>query len=1110
MKKTISLFLLAVITMFAGVAAIAQVTTSSIAGRITDKAGAVAGVPVVATYTPSGANYYTVTDAKGAYRINSVTPGGPYTVVIDMLGYRKVEINGVYATLGEVVTVNAALEEQAIGLEAAVFVADGVNIGLAADRSGAGTAVSQRTMSTLPTVSRSMNDVMKLTPQASTTSNGLAIGGGNYRSSYVTVDGAAFNNAFGIGSNLPAGGSPISLDALEQMSVNITPFDVRMSGFTGGAINAVTKRGTNDFHASVYDYYTSEKVRGYKVDGSDLNKTNFLDHTLGATVGGPIIKNKLFFFINGEYTWDKVPGSSLVTGEGTGHTTDGWTYENRGNTVRPSTAFMEEVKTYLKDTYGYDPGRYQGYSLETPDWKVMARIDWNINDANKLNVRFSHTHTMNSNNPSNSVNPIGTVGYDRNTFGRTSAYAQYFESNRYFQEQNFTSVAAELVSRLSDNTDNLLRVTWSHQNEPRSFVGGNFPSVDILEPYVVTDPNTGATTTNNAVLTSFGPDPFTYGNLRDVHTIVATDEVSIRKGIHNWTLGMQYEFDRTKNGYMQGGLGYYVYNSWDEFKAAGAPAAFGVTHSNRDDLQQVYPSFDYHQLSWYAQDEIQLADNFKLYGGLRFELPIYPDIADNENKEYLEKTAASPTMAGTSTADMPISRPNISPRIGFNWDVFSDRKMVVRGGSGIYTGRIPFVWIVSVAGNSNNLQAQYIKKSSETTVTAPGFHKNLNDILTDLYGGTFTAGDLYAPTGATIIDKKLQMPTTWKSSLAVDFRLPYGIKGTIEGLYNKDLVTVGTTKLGYVESEVTLPGEPQARKKYTNEGVKNSRNSNINPYYLSNIDVNGHYASLTAQLSKDFANGLSIMGAYTYAQSKSIQEGYGDQVSSVFNGGNYSVNGSMNQQLGNSAFVSPHRVIANVSYRLREGKNLATTFGLFYEGFNHCYVGNYSYTRYSYTFGVRSGQYVNDITGVSGSQNLMYIPTDADLANMTFDSDENKAAFKKFIEDDSYLSKHRGEYSVRGAKAAPWQNRFNVKVAQDFILNIANKPTTLQVGVDINNVGNLLNSKWCMTKQVSSENVLEISKVAADGVYKYNPQTIQPYRSTFNTWQMLLSAKLFF
>ncbi len=1099
MKQTIKCFIALVVGAIFAVNLSAQVTTSNITGRITDSEGVVIGAAVVATHLPSGTTYYAVSDKNGVYRINSVTPGGPYSVAVEMLGYRETKFENVYAPLGENLTQNFELQPEAIGLDAAVFTADATDSGMNINRAGVGTSVSEKTMSALPTVNRSMNDVMKLTPQASSTSNGMAVGGGNYRSSYVTVDGAAFNNAFGIGSNLPAGGAPISLDALEQMSVNITPFDVRHSGFTGGAINAVTKSGSNEWHASVYNYYTSEKLKGDKVGENKVNLSKSLNNTTGFTLGGPIIKNKLFFFVNAEYSLDEVPGSSKVVRK-----SESDNYGEGSGVVRPTESFMNEVKDFLASEFGYNPGRYQGYSLSTPDWKVMARLDWNINNNHKANVRFSHTKNYGSNTPSSSVNPLKPNPYDRDVYGRTSDYAMYFESSRYFQEQNFTSLAAELNSRFLDGmVNNLFRVTWSHQNEPRSFVGDLFPTVDILQPI---DTNGDGVNDTRALLTSFGPDPFTYGNLRDVQTVIATDEVTITKGINNIVAGLQFEWNDTKNGYMQGGAGYYVYNSWEDFKnyKTSKPAAFAITHSNRDDLQQVYPSFQYMQASAYIQDELNISEYFKLTAGLRLEMPIYPTIADNENKAYLELAKKGTTLYGTSTADMPKARLNVSPRIGFNWDILQNRSLVLRGGTGIYTGRIPFVWIVSAAGNSNCLQAQTIMTTDGKTAgadinatvnDAPGFHASINDILKDLYGGTFKAQDLPAPSAATILDKNLRMPSTWKSSLALEGRLPGGVKATLEGIYNYDLNSVYTHMLGQTEVEggIRLPGEPAARKLWQSEKL-------VSPYYITNgpKDMHGYYYSVTAQLQKDFNFGLSLMAAYTRSGSKGLTEGIGDQVSSAYNTMTYTVNGSNTPELGYSSFVSPNRLIANVSYKIQEGRNAATTIGLFYEGYNHCYIGNYSYTRYSYT--------MPSVNKDGGANNLIYIPTEKELASMPFSTDDNRAEFEKFISGDKYLSKHRGEYSERGGAVAPWQHRFNLKVAQDINFDVAGKTNTVQIALDVNNVGNLLNPNWGATDQMSSDRVLSYS----DGKYTFNAPKWNKYNSTFSTWSMLLSLRYFF
>lgn len=1110
MKQAFKCFAATLVGLLFSFAAYAQVTTASFSGRVTDEAGALPGATVIAVHTPSGTQFHAVADKNGAFRINNVTPGGPYTVRVEMLGYRTSETVGLYAPVGEVVSVNAKLETEALGLDAAVTYAEGANSNMNLNRAGAGTAVSQKTMESLPTVSRSMNDVMRLTPQASSTSNGLAIGGGNYRSSYVTVDGAAFNNAFGIGSNLPAGGAPISLDALEQMSVDLTPFDVRHSGFTGGAINAVTKSGSNEWHFSLYNYFNSEQLKGDRVGDMTLSLSKSLNNTTGFTLGGPIVKDKLFFFVNFEYSLDETPGSDMIASDGDGRVGQNWAPGT--NVARPTATFLDEVRSYLIDTYGYDPGRYQGYSLSTPDWKLMARVDWNINADHRLNVRFSHTDNSYSNDPSSSVNPLGTP-YDRNKYGRSSEYAMYFESSRYLQEQNFTSLAAELNSRFLDgDVNNMFRLTWSHQNEPRSFVGGNFPTVDILENYGE----------DRAVITSFGPDPFTYGNLREVQTVIATDEVSITKGINNIVAGLQFEWNDTKNGFMQGGLGYYVFDSWESFKNNSKPVAFAITHSNRDDLQQVFPSFQYMQASAYVQDEITFSDRFKLTAGLRFEMPFYPTIPNNVNKEFADLAAANPesTIAGLSTDDMPKARLNISPRIGFNWDILGNRNLVLRGGTGIYTGRIPFVWIVSSAANSNCLQAQYVDKEGTNPMT-PHFHPNLTGdeenpgILDELYGGSFKAQDLPAPTNPTIMDKNLKMPTTWKTSLALDGRLPGGIKASLEGIYNKDLNSVQVNLLGMQETEegVQLPGEPEKRAYWQSEGIKNSQGSSVNPYYITNSNLNGYYYAVTAKLEKDFHFGLSLMAAYTRSGAKSVIDGIGDQVMSAYNTMTYTRNGSNTPELGYSTYVSPNRFIANVSYRIEQGDKGATTFGLFYEGYNHFYIGGYSYTRYSY---VMNAQYVNDkgeIKGTTiandlGANTLIYIPTEEELASMPFVNDQNRDEFNAFIENDKYLSKHRGEYSQRGGAVAPWQSRFNFKFLQDINFRVAGKVNTLQIGLDINNVANLLNSKWGLTDRLSSDNILTYN--TTNKQYTFKAPTWSKVATTFSTWEMLISLRYFF
>ncbi len=1137
MKKLFTFF----VAMIASISLMAQVTTSNIQGKVTDtNKSALAGATVVATHTPSGAQYYSVADANGTYRLLNVRPGGPYKIEFRMVGFRPIIQEGVTASLGETKVLNVRMSEESVDLEAVVVSGEAIPNGMDSDRAGATTTINAEQIATLPTINRNLNDILALTPQGVTNSNGLSLGGGNYRSSYVTVDGAAFNNAFGIGGNLPANGSPISLDAIDAMTVNITPFDVRHSGFTGGSINAVTKSGTNHLHVSVYDYFSSDALMGYRYgDKNDLgyypdrlNIDKSLDNTAGFSVGGPIVKDKLFYFVNFEYQTDIKPGQTHVAS-----TSDEWNPKDHGQTNRPTVAMMDSIKNYLMNTYNYDPGRYQNYSSSTPDFKVLARLDWNINKNNKFNIRYSLVKNKYSSAPSSSINPLSGSTYNRDDYGRTTDYAMYFESQRYFQEQNFSSVAAEWnLSFLSGRGNNMLRATYSHQNEPRSWVGDLFPTVDILQPI---------DSTTTGVYTSFGVDPFTYGNLRDVRTAVVTDEVSLLVGKNNFTLGLQYEFDNTKNGYMQGGAGFYVYNSWDDFVNHAAPRAFAITYGNNENHEQVYPSFNYMQGSVYLQDEITFSERFKLTAGLRVELPYYPSIADyNTNNEFLngwDETVTDTTgtttihhaiadgdntMSGLSTADMPKARVNFSPRLGFNWDLTGERKYILRGGSGLYTGRLPFVWIVSTVGNSNVMQNQYIGYNENIA-----FYNNVDDIIAN-NAAMLTTGDLPAPQKTTIMDKDLRMPQSWKSSMAFDAQLPGGIKATVEGIYSKDITSIAVTRLGMIQDDsITLPGEPGPRAHWAYEGVINSlTNTNqpsykwkyVTPYYITNSENNGYYYSVTGQLSKDFKCGLNLMAAYTYSEGKNVIDGIGDQVTSAFTTNTFGVHGSNAHELGYSSYVSPNRVLVNAGWTWSSGQHTTENIGFYYEGLNQCFVGSYSYSRYSYTMYIQEGDYQNSVNGDQGAHSLMYIPTQEDMNNMTFNdvynnkgvliqtAEENKAAFEEFINNDKYLSSHRGQYAERGGAIAPWRHLFNVKYERTYKFKGGE---SIAFGVDVRNIGNLFYRGWGNIQRLNTCDLLQVNGNGSEEnpyTYQFTNPTWGKYANKVSTWSAALNLRFNF
>ena len=1076
----------------------AQVTTSSMSGKVVDQSNeAIIGATIQAIHEPSGTHYGAITNVDGRYSIQGMRAGGPYKVEVSYVGYQSVVYKSINLQLGENYVLDANLKESTELLDEVVITAS-KSSNMKSDRAGAVTNVDAARMSEVPTVSRSMNDIMRLTPQGANIGSGFSVGGGNYRQSYVTVDGAAFNNAFGIGSNLPAGGSPISLDALEQISVSTTPFDVRQSGFTGGAINAVTKSGTNEFKGTAYMYTSNTHLTGNKVEDYELTRNRDHSTTYGASLGGAIIKNKLFFFVNGEYQDNVQAGPSGIARSGAN---DEWStngivhrpFENTTTVGGRTFVGMNNISQYLSEKYNYNPGRYQGYSLETPSYKIMGRLDWNINNNNKINFRFTHTHSKYSSNPSSSTTPFkdsiiypggvdGSAG--KSSSGRTANAGMYFESSRYMQEQNFTSIASEWNSKWGA-INNALRFTYSYQNEPRTYEGGTFPTVDILD--------------QGSLYASFGPDPFTEGNLRQVKTFVITDEFNFSSGIHNFMGGIQFESNKAVNGFMQAGSGYYVYSSWDDFVNNRAPAAFGVTYSNTGDGSQFLANMKYQQLSFYLQDQMNITDNFRLTAGVRFELPIYPELKNNYNKNFAQIDFDGYHYA---TDQLPSSyQLTASPRIGFNWDLTGERKYVLRGGSGYFIGRLPFVWLVSAVGNANCGQSTYYyNEQKDAKYGQPSFHTSVADMLKDPNLNLPAATDPAAPSGATIIDRDLKMNATWKSSLALDAKLPGDIDFTLEGIFSKEFNPATVTNLGrkFKGEQEIAPGDVRRMFEYSNANKTDA-------YYITNAGNSAYYYSLTASLAKTFDFGLHLSASYTRSYAKSYGDGIGDQVTSAFSTNTFNKNGSNVPELGYASYVSPHRILLNVGYRLAH-KSGASNFGLYYEAFRQGYIGSYSYSRYSYTMYVQSGKYQNPVTNDRGAVNLIYIPTREELDGMPFTSDENREEYWKFIRNDDYLSKHTGEYSKRGGAVMPWQHMLNFRFSQDFYVNVKGRRNTISLGLDVNNIANMLNRDWGNVKRISTTNILKYE----NGAYTFNKPTWSKYAGTISTWSAMFSIRYTF
>jgi outer membrane receptor protein involved in Fe transport len=1075
MKKSLLLRLVFVIVAMVSLSfsAIAQVTTSSMTGTIKDDKGALPGASVKATHTPTGTVYSVSTNGDGRFTIGGMRVGGPYTIEISFVGYQAQKLTDISLKLGEPYLLNIVLADNSSTLAEVKVVGQSSNSIMNSNKSGANTVVTRQQIQSLPTITRSINDLTRLTPQASGTQG--AVGGGNYRSNNFTVDGANFNNQFGIGQNIPAGGSPISIDALEQVSINVTPYDVRQSGFTGGSVTAVTRSGTNNFSGNAFYTMRGDDQQGrrigenYRISESAIQKLD--EKNYGFSLGGPIVKDKLFFFVNYEKKHTIEPGNNRVAA------TTNLPYNSGVSTVAPATSTdLDRLKSYLISNYNYDPGVYQGYSNISDNEKMFARLDWNITKNHRFSVRYNQVESTSPSSASTSVTGsgvTGTLAYGNVRSGSATNAGLNFSNSNYYQAANLYSAVAELNSNFGSKITNVLRATYSHQNDPRTSDSSPFPLVDILN-------GTQSATSAGNVLTTFGYEAFTYGNLRDVKGYTYSDDLSLALGKHNITLGLQAEFSTTKNGFQRFGTGFYTFASYDDFYNNARPLQYSVTYPLSADGSQAYPSFKFAQYSAYLQDEFTISDRLKVTAGIRFEQATYPDVSEIRTHPLV----AAQTFANGKNIDtgvLPDAKLTYSPRFGFNWDVLGDRSLQVRGGSGIFTGRVPFVWIVSQSGDAGLLQYTQVYSGANTPFFNPSIAPNLTT-ATRPAAGTSIPGTISA------MSPNLKFPQTWKSSLAVDFKLPGGVVATLEGIYGKDLNVAVANNVNLVDpTNLSIAGYPDARPMYPNSVAgrqvvdinsaglpTNNGTGALNVIEMTNAK-GGYNWQATAQLTKQFSNGLSAMVAYTRSDQRNYGDGSGDQLLNLWSIPFTSSNPN-NPTLSYSSNLNPDRVIANISYRKEYFGNLATAFSLFYSGSQQ---GRFSYS-YSADFN-RDGQ-TND---------LIYIPRDASEITFinipagtsgyakAYTAQEQSDIFMNYIENDKYLSKHKGQYAERNAATSPWRNQFDFRLTQEVFRNFGKTKNSFQFTVDIFNVGNLLNRKWGNVNFVNNPAVLVPQNVTA-------------------------------
>jgi len=1049
------------------------VTSASLNGIVVDETGeSLPGANVVAVHEPSGTQYGVSTRADGRFTFPSVRVGGPYTVTVTFVGYESVRKTGLQLRLGQERSLEFTLSPQTEELDEVVVSGEADSD---ADRTGAATAVNQEQIDALPTISRSTQDFTRLTPQ----SDGLSFGGRNTQYNNFSVDGSIFNNPYGLDSPVPGGqtnAQPVSLDAVEQVQVSIAPFDVREGGFTGAGVNTVTKSGTNEFKGTAYYFTRNENFIGDQVGDAELFEADLSFGQYGASLGGPIIEDKLFFFANVEVVRRDDPGSTFrADGPGV----------SGANVSRVDADTMDATRDRLIDVYNYDPGTYgEGYTLGTENEKILAKLDYNISPGNTASVRFNYLNASRDLN----ANPVAIFQRGPSPTALPFSNAGYTINNKIY------SIVGETNLTIGNRFANKTIVGYTAFRDNRdAFSPRPFPTIEILK---------GGTS-----YTTAGFEPFSINNLLDQDVIQFTNNLSIFAGSHTITAGVNYEQFIFNNSFNLFKYGFFVntppsgtlFLSPQQFLDYTDPALRN-TKPCRDDngelidygndptcfleldgfVDRASPSFAFDetnvaQTALYVQDEYRPSKNLKLTAGLRVDVPLYfMDIPTNQAIAELSFRDGQQV----DTGDLPDVAPLLSPRLGVNWDVFGDRSTQVRGGTGIFTGRLPFVWI----GNQVTNQG----------IDAPG---------------CTGAGCLGIVNG---LDEDFTWPQVWKTNLAVDQRLPGDVIATAEFLYSNDINAVIAKNVNLPESSGTsgIDGRPLY-------GAATGDPTAINPrvtgaYVLDNTDE-GYEYTFTGELKKSFGFGLDAKASYTFTEAKNQLTS--TEIAQVLFQGNPIAGDPNDPGLGFSEFGLKHRFIAAANYRFDYdfgGKGVATTIGLFAEAAKG--------DRFSYVFG---GDFNGD--GI-GNNDLLYIPNDP-AAELTFtgtpaEQSAQAAAFDAYIEQDDYLSENRGSIAERNGALSPWYFTMDLRVAQEFRVNVGETPNRLRVSLDILNVPNMLNSDWGVRETVQTNAPVAVALDSqgrpiyddGDAVLEYTgtDETFQPNPFLESRWRMQLGVRYIF
>ncbi len=1080
------LFLFMLLVSFT-TAMMAQITTSGMGGKVTADGEDVIGATIEVVHVPSGTKYQAVTNAKGMYAINGMRPGGPYRVKVSYIGYQSKSFDNVSLQLGQTYNLNVGLNEDAQQLGEVVVNAKATKF--TTEKTGASTNIDNQMLQNMPSVSHSITDYTRLSPYGG---NGMSFAGADGRTANFTVDGADFNNNFGLSSNLPGGGSPISIDAIEEMQVVISPFDVRQTNFVGGGLNAITKSGTNTFRGTAYVYHQNEQMRGDAVDGEQISGAREKDRTTtwGMTLGGPIIKNKLFFFVNGEMK--KIPTVANRWRGSEDGVADADNYLSR-----TSLADLEKVSNYARDKYGYNTGSWTSFPADKNNYKLLARLDWNITNQHHLSLRYNYTKNRNWLAP----NASSMDGGSRSAYARTSEMAMSYANSMYSMDNNVNSFSFDLNSRFTNDLSNQLLVTYSKLDDVRGTNSSEFPFVDILDG-------------NGTNYISFGEELFTYNNA--VHNSVwnAKDDVTWYLGSHKLLGGISFEHQMADNSYMRNGSGYYRYKTLDDFLNGGTPEIVALTYGYNGE-QNPTARVQYSKVGIYLQDEWQASRNLKLTYGLRLDDLFFDngDLMTNQAIYDLDYNGRH-----IDTGKWPSSKVIFSPRVGFTWDVFGDQSFKLRGGTGLFSGRLPLVFFTNMPTNSGMVQYQAVLNASNTIgkvennkfVPAKGYENYVGKYTVDAkgkahidmtqfngglvsengqasrqallnklaslgYPTTISPDQGTVPSSICSVDPNFHMPEVWKTSLAVDYVVPVGFPLTItaEGIINK-------TVYGTVLNDWAVPDV----KGFARFNGADSRHiypsgylTGTHAYVLENTHKGYGWSFNLSATAKPW-EWMDLYASYTHTASKELTGMPGSNAASVLN---YmaTVDGPTAVKLHNSQYVEPDRIVASMNLHDKSGNH----YSFIYEAWR----GNSNY----------SFMTQNDMNGDGFNYDAIYVPRDNEVGvgtgDFRFKTQDDLDRFMAFLHNNSYLKKHQGEYAEAYSYYSPWVHRVDFSYKHDFKLNVGQTKHTLQLSFDMKNVLNFFNSKWGVAKYLNPA-------IGSDGarVLKYEGVDAEGY-ATFST-----------